>query len=115
MERRLLIATNNGHKVTEFCRLLEGTGYHLVTPRDLGLSVEVEETGATFAENAALKARAFAKASGLPAMADDSGIEVDALGGRPGVQSARYGGPGLDDQGRMQLLLKEMEGVPEER
>ena len=112
---RLLIASNNVHKVVEFRRLFEGLPYEIVTPADLGLDLDPEETGDTFVENARLKARAFAEASGLPAMADDSGIVVDALNGEPGVRSARYGGPGLDDQGRVQLLLANMEGVPDER
>jgi XTP/dITP diphosphohydrolase len=115
MGRRLLIATNNAHKVTEFRRLLAGCGWALVTPREVGVALEVAEDGTTFAENAVLKARAFAAASGLPSLADDSGIEVDALGGRPGVYSARYGGPGLTDAGRVGLLLTELSGVPDAR
>lgn len=113
--QRLLIASNNAHKVEEFRRLLADLPIELVTPRDIGLDLDVEETGDTFEENARLKAHAFAEASGLPALADDSGIEVDALDGRPGVRSARYGGPGLDDPGRTQLLLREMSGVPDGR
>ena len=112
---RLLVATNNDHKIHEFMRLFEGTPIELTTPRVLGLELDVVEDGATFAENAAIKARAFAAASGMPALADDSGIEVDALGGRPGVHSARYGGPGLTDKDRVALLLREMDGVPDER
>ncbi|MEK9658546.1 MAG: RdgB/HAM1 family non-canonical purine NTP pyrophosphatase [Chloroflexota bacterium] len=112
---RLLIATNNAHKVTEFRRLLGACGWALVTPREVGLALDVAEDGTTFAQNAALKAHAFAKASGLPALADDSGIEVDALGGRPGVYSARYGGPSLIDAGRVGLLLQELAGVPDTR
>ena len=112
---RLLIATNNPHKVAEFRRLLADAGVDLTTPAELGLDLDVEETGETFEENARLKARAFRDASGLPSLADDSGIEVDALGGRPGVRSARYGGDGLDDEGRVRLLLAELEDVPEER
>ena len=111
---RLLIATNNPHKVTEFHRLLGGADVTLVTPAEAGVEVEVEETGETFEENARLKARAFCAASGLPSLADDSGIEVDALDGRPGVRSARYGGEGLDDAARTRLLLAELAGVPEE-
>ena len=111
----LLIATNNAHKVAEFRRILGGLDVTLLTPADAGIDLDVEETGETFEENARLKARAFCAASGLPALADDSGIEVDALGGRPGVRSARYGGDGLDDAGRVQLLLSELAGVPEER
>ncbi len=112
---RLLIATNNAHKVAEFRRLLADAGVDLTTPAELGLDLDVEETGETFEENARLKARAFRDASGLPSLADDSGIEVDALGGRPGVRSARYGGDGLDDEGRVRLLLAELEDVPAER
>ena len=87
----------------------------LLTPADAGIELDVEETGETFEENARLKARAFCAASGLPSLADDSGIEVDALDGRPGVRSARYGGDGLDDADRTQLLLDELAGVPEEQ
>ncbi len=111
----LLIATNNPHKVAEFRRLLGGVGFDLVTPAELGLDLEVEETGQTFEENARIKARAFCSASGLPSLADDSGIEVDALGGRPGVRSARYGGDALDDVGRVSLLLAELGGAPQDQ
>lgn len=114
-EPTLLIATNNQHKVTEFRRLLGDMPCRLVTPRDAGLELDVEEDGVTFAENAAKKARAFAAASGLLSLADDSGIEVDAMDGRPGVYSARYGGPELSDDGRVQLLLEELRDVPDER
>lgn len=110
---RLLIASNNRHKLVEFRRLFEDLPYELVTPGDLGLDLDVDETGETFTENARLKAYAFAEASGLPSMADDSGIAVDALEGEPGVRSARYGGSGLDDAGRVQLLLTNMDGVPD--
>ena len=111
----LLIATNNAHKVVEFRRLLGGTGFALVTPAEASLDLDVEESGSTFEENARLKARAFCAASGLPSLADDSGIEVDALDGRPGVRSARYGGDGLDDDGRVRLLLAELANVPQSR
>jgi XTP/dITP diphosphohydrolase len=110
--RSLLLATNNPGKVREFRRILEAAGLDVVTPGEAGIALEVDETGATYAENAALKARAFAEAGGCLALADDSGIEVDALGGRPGPLSARYGGEGLDDAGRVALLLRELEGVP---
>jgi XTP/dITP diphosphohydrolase len=109
---RLLIATNNPGKVAELHRILDGCGWELVTPADIGLELEVEEHGATYAENAAAKAKAFAEASGLTALADDSGIEVDALDGRPGVQSARYD---VDDASRNERLLRELAGVPDER
>ncbi len=111
--RRLLLATGNPGKVREFRRLLATVPFEVVTPADLGLSIEVEETGASYAENATLKACAFAAAAGCFALADDSGIEVDALEGRPGLDSARYGGPGLDDAGRTALLLDEMRAVPD--
>ena len=111
----LLIATNNAHKVTELRRILGEADVMLLTPADAGITLDVEETGGTFEENARLKARAFCAAGGLPSLADDSGIEVDALGGRPGVRSARYGGDGLDDADRTQLLLDELADVPEER
>ena len=81
----------------------------------MGVDVDVEETGATFEENAFLKARAVMEASGLPAIADDSGLCVDALNGAPGVYSARYGGPGLDDVGRYRLLLENMRGQLDRR
>lgn len=113
--RRLLLATNNPGKVREFRRLLHDASVEVVTPADLGLSLDVAEDGASYAANAALKARAFAEAGGCLALADDSGIEVDALDGRPGMYSARYGGPGLDDADRTNLLLRELEGVPDGR
>jgi len=110
-----LLATNNPAKVRELRRLLDGCGFEIVTPAELGIAIEPEETSATYAENAAFKARAFAKASGCLALADDSGLEVDALNGEPGVHSARFGGEGLDDAGRVQLLLRQLAGVPEDR
>ena len=82
-------------------------------PDDLNLHLEVEETGSTFVANAALKARAFASETGLIALADDSGLQVDALDGAPGVLSARYGGTGLDDVGRYRLLLERMKDFPD--
>ena len=107
--KRLLIATSNRGKVTEIRRILGDLPVQLVTPADLGLTLTVEEDGDTYLANASKKALAFAQASGLPALADDSGIEVDALGGQPGLHSARYGGPGLDDRGRVTLLLRSLE------
>ncbi|MCH7655725.1 MAG: RdgB/HAM1 family non-canonical purine NTP pyrophosphatase [Chloroflexi bacterium] len=110
-DNRLLLATNNAHKVRELRRLLGHLGLDLLTPDDVGLSLDVVEDGDTYEANALAKARAFADASGLPALADDSGIEVDALGGRPGLHSARYGGSGLTDEGRVALLLRELADV----
>lgn len=112
---RLLLATTNPGKIREFRDLLAGSGWDIVTPHDLDLSLTVEETGRTYAENAILKAQAFAAASGLPTLADDSGLEVDALGGAPGVHSARYGGPDLTDAERVQVLLRVLHDIPEER
>jgi XTP/dITP diphosphohydrolase len=113
--RWLVLATGNTGKVREYRRLLAGTGFGIVTPAELGLDVRPEETGATFADNAVIKAEALAEATGMPSLADDSGLEVDALGGQPGVESARYGGAGLDDIGRFLLVLRRLAGVPEER
>lgn len=110
---RLLLATNNPGKVREMRRLLAGEPFEVVTPADLGIELDVVEDGDGYAENATLKARAFAEAGRCLALADDSGIEVDALGGRPGPLSARFGGPGLDDAGRTQLMLQELRNVPD--
>jgi len=111
---RLLLATNNPGKVAEYRQLLAGCGWELVTPAELGLNVQVEETGQSYAENARIKAEAYAKASGLVTLADDSGLEVDALGGRPGPLSARYAGLGRTDPERVQALLQELAGVADE-
>jgi XTP/dITP diphosphohydrolase len=112
---RLLIATTNSGKQREYRVLLAGVPAEIVFPNDLGILLEVEEDGTTFHENAAKKARALAQASGLPALADDSGLEVDALGGEPGVRSARYAGPGADDPKRRAFLLEKLRGVPAPR
>lgn len=114
-DRRLLLATNNPGKVREFRRLLAGSPFEVVTPAEAEIVLDVEETGATYAENALLKARAFAAAGNCLALADDSGIEVDALEGGPGMYSARFGGPGLDDKGRTALLIEKLAGVPDRR
>lgn len=112
---KLIAATNNAHKVVEFKRILEPLGFTVLSQKEAGIHVEAEETGTTFEENAYLKAKAVYDASGLPTVADDSGIAVDALDGAPGVYSARYGGPGLNDVDRYEKLLHEMEGVPDEK
>ena len=106
----LLLATNNRGKLAEFERLL--APIHLSTPDEIGLQLTIIENGKTFADNAALKAQAFADAAGSIALADDSGLEVDGLGGAPGVLSARYGGEGLDDAGRYRLLLRNLNATP---
>lgn len=112
---QLLIASNNPGKAAEYRVLLADAGWEVVTPRDVGLRLEVEEPGADYAENARIKAIAFAKASGLVALADDSGIEVDALGGAPGPLSARFGGEDASDEQRVALLLERLAGVPPEK
>lgn len=110
---KLLVATNNAGKVAEFRALLAGCGWEIVTPADVGLELDVDETGQTYAENATLKATAFARASGLTALADDSGLEVDAMDGRPGVRSARYAGADLTHAARVEAMLEELRDVPE--
>ena len=107
---KFVLATHNPGKLKEMADILSGLGVEVVSPADVGISIDVEETGTTFAENAMLKAKAICAASGLPAIADDSGLCVDALNGAPGVYSARYGGEGLDDTGRYRLLLENMRG-----
>lgn len=111
---RLLAATNNKHKLEEIRRILAPAGFTVLSLSDVALHAQVEETGDTFAQNARLKAEAVFALSEMPTLSDDSGLCVGALGGRPGVYSARYGGDGLDDAGRTQKLLCEMERVPQE-
>ncbi len=110
MGQKFVLATHNPNKVREMSNILGKFGVEVVSPKELGITVDVEETGTTFAENSMLKAKAICEASGLPAIADDSGLCVDALNGGPGVYSARYGGEGLDDRGRYMLLLSSMQG-----
>ena len=107
---RFVLATHNPGKLREMADILSHLNIEVVSPADLGIDVDVEETGTTFAENAMLKAKAICKAANLPAIADDSGLCVDALNGGPGVFSARYGGEELDDRGRYLLLLNSMRG-----
>ena len=104
------LATHKPGKLREMAAILSQYGVEVVSPADVGITVDVEETGTTFAENAMLKAKAICAAADLPAIADDSGLCVDALNGGPGVYSARYGGEGLDDKGRYTLLLQNMRG-----
>lgn len=108
---KLLIATHNAHKIEEFKRILSPLGVEVITAE----LTEPVEDGKTFAENAYIKAQSACQETGLPAVADDSGICVDALDGAPGIYSARYGGEGLDDVGRLQLLLREMKEIPDEK
>lgn len=107
---KLVLASKNKKKLAEMNDILSHLGVEVCSEAEAGVDVEVEETGTTFEENSLLKARAVMEASGLPAIADDSGLCVDALNGAPGVYSARYGGPGLDDPGRVRLLLENMAG-----
>ena len=107
---KLVLASKNKKKLVEMNEILSHLGTEVCSEAEAGVDVEVEETGITFEENSLLKARAVMEASGLPAIADDSGLCVDALNGAPGVYSARYGGEGLDDRGRTMLLLQNMRG-----
>lgn len=106
-----VLASKNEKKLRELQEILSAQGIEVLLQNQVGVDLEVEETGTTFAENAALKARAVCEASGRIAIADDSGLVVDALGGAPGVYSARYGTKELDDEGRYRLLLANMQGV----
>lgn len=112
---KLLLATNNRGKVREYQELLGGTGLELVTPAALGFFETVDETGKTFEENARLKARVLMETSRLLTLADDSGLEVDALGGEPGVRSARYAGENATDARRVEFLLSRLADVPWEK
>jgi len=113
---RVVLASKNQHKLVEISKITEKFGIELVLQSELGVDIDVEETGTTFEENSFLKAEAVMKATGLPALADDSGIAVDALNGEPGIYSARYGfDESLDDWGRVYLLLKNTEHVPDEK
>ena len=107
---KFVLASKNQKKLVEMNEILSALGISVCLEADVGVDVEVEETGTTFEENSFLKANAVMKLSGLPAIADDSGLCVDALNGAPGVYSARYGGPELDDVGRYRLLLENMRG-----
>ena len=111
---KVVLASKNKHKLVEISKITEKFGFDLVLQSELGVDIDVEETGTTFEENSLLKARAVMEATGLPALADDSGIAVDALNGEPGIYSARYGfDESLDDWGRLELLLKNTEHVPD--
>ncbi len=105
---KMVLASKNPKKMKEMNEILSGMGVEVCLQSDVGIDIDVEETGTTFEENSLLKARAVMEASGLPAIADDSGLCVDALNGAPSVYSARYGGEGLDDTGRYRLLLANM-------
>ena len=111
---KVVLASKNKHKLIEISKITEKFDMELVLQSELGIDIDVEENGTTFEENSLIKARAVMEATGLPALADDSGIAVDALNGEPGIYSARYGfDDSLDDWGRLQLLLKNTEHVPD--
>jgi XTP/dITP diphosphohydrolase len=110
--KKIVLASGNQGKVREINQILAGLDMEVVPQSDFDVP-EIEETGLTFVENAILKARNAAKCTGLPAIADDSGLEVDALRGAPGIYSARYAGPGTDDMKNLQKVLQELEGLPE--
>lgn len=109
---KIIAATKNKNKLREFGEILKG--FEIISQEEAGVDIDVEETGTTFEENSYLKAKAIYDITGITTIADDSGLCVDALGGEPGVYSARYGGEGYDDKGRVQLLLKNMKDVPDE-
>ena len=111
----LLLGSFNRGKLKEMRELLAGMAYRVIGPADVGLSGAPEETGTTFMENAILKARHYAEKAGLLAVADDSGLSVDALGGGPGLYSSRFGGEGASDDERNRLLLERLKGVPREQ
>jgi XTP/dITP diphosphohydrolase len=112
---KLLLATSNPGKIREYRLLLGGAAYELTTLAEEGIAEVVTESGDTYEENARLKALAYARLSGLTTLADDSGLEVDALDGAPGVRSARFAGEDAGDADRVGLLLTRLEGVPRER
>ena len=111
---KVILASKNQHKLTELSAILSQLGFEIALESEYGLDIDVEETGTTFEENSYLKAEAVMKASGLPVLADDSGLMVDALGGAPGVYSARYGHKS-SDQARTAYLLENLKDVPEEK
>ena len=112
----MILASNNKKKLIEMQAILEELGIELICQRDYGIDLEVEENGSTFAENAYLKASAITKLTGKPAVADDSGLVVEALGGAPGIYSARYGGEACkSDEERVALLLKNLDGQADRR
>ena len=110
---KLVLATGNAHKAVEIRAILGGRFGEILTMKEAGLDLDIEETGTTFAQNALIKAQAVAEALGCAALADDSGLAVDALGGQPGVYSARYAGPQHDDQDNIEKLLRDMEAIPD--
>lgn len=115
MRPKLLLATNNAGKTREIRAVLGGIPFDIVTPRDVGINIDVPENGDTYAANAQFKALTLMRASGLITLGDDSGLEVDALHGEPGVRSARYAGENATDADRIAYLLQKLRGVPLEK
>ena len=113
--RTLLIATTNRHKLEEFRAMFSGLPYELLSLAEVQLGMDVEETGTTFRENAELKALTYARVSGLLSLADDSGLEIDALGGAPGVYSARFAGVDTSYEERFRLIFEKLHGLPSSR
>jgi XTP/dITP diphosphohydrolase len=111
---RVLIATRNPGKLRELASLMSGSPFSLVSLSDVGIETDVPETGSTLEENAALKATAYARLSGMVALSDDSGLEVEALGGEPGPLSSRYAGEGATDAQRIAFLLQKLNNIPED-
>lgn len=112
---KLILASNNKDKLREFKEILEPLGFEVKSQREEGIVLEAEENGTTFAENSYIKAKALYDIAHCAVVADDSGLEVDYLGGEPGVYSARYGGDEVDDIGRCYLVLDKLKGVPDEK
>lgn len=115
LKNRLLIATHNIAKLTEMREHLGEIPYNIVSLSDVGIDYDVEETGTTFEENAVLKAKTYSRLSGLLTLADDSGLEIEALNGEPGIHSNRYAGSHATDEDKVEYLLKKMAHVPEGR
>lgn len=113
---KIVLASNNAHKVEEISKILSTLGMEVVPQKELGISIEPDENGQTFEENSYIKAKAIMDACGLPTIADDSGLMVDALNGEPGVHTARFGGENVrTDRERYEYLLRRMEGIPQEQ
>jgi len=110
-EMKFVLATANPGKIREMREILTGLGIEAVTREELGINIEIEETGSDFIENATLKASAICRMTGLPAIADDSGLVVETLGGEPGLMSSSYGGESLSNRERCEFLLRNMEGM----
>ena len=114
MSNKIILASSNQNKLREFKEILEPLGYEIISQHDAGIDIDPEETGTTFAENSAIKAKAVYEVAKCAVIADDSGLEVDYLNGEPGVYSARYGGT-RDDKTHNKIVLQKLEGVPDEK